>query len=330
MSRRSKIALIALVGCGGSERHDTTTPTEEVPACPSDAAPGRCRDLADAAATAGHGELAWAYTVLECESHSGAQCAAMWQRHAKSAPTQTDALNVLHAACGHVPAACEQLAAWHTERGHVLAAAAYQKRVDAARQSNHDGAAGPPAQPHAGNTLALAADLAAIMHASDAPTRTDPIAQMVGHELRAPIPHDVAAATPQPQRKAWPMHAAEQGASSDACVGTAKLDHHPVALGACVREVRPLVEDQIALHNRCSEAITVAYTGARADHSTYTNQLRLEPYEARSAGISHRELGALTYAVCSGDCRVTSSPDDASASWTGQVATYSCARGGRP
>jgi hypothetical protein len=329
MSQRSKLVLVALAACGGAERHETTTPAQDTPACPSNAAPGRCQDLAEAATNAGHGELAWAYTVLECESPTGAQCVAMWQRHARSAPTQTDALNVLHVACDHEPAACEQLAAWHTERGHVLTAAAYQKRVESARQSRHDAIAGPPEQPHAGNTLALAADLAAVMHLQDGPPRTDAIAQMVGHELQAPVVHDVATAL-QPQRKAWSMHAAEQGASSDGCASTAKLDRHPVAFAQCVREVPPLIDDQIALHNRCSQAITVAYTGARADHTAYTNQVRLEPYEARSAGISHRELGPLTYAVCAGDCRVTSSPDDATASWTGQIASYYCTRGGRP
>ena len=37
--------------------------------------------------------------MLECESPTGAQCATMWQSYAKLAPSQTDALNVLHAAC---------------------------------------------------------------------------------------------------------------------------------------------------------------------------------------------------------------------------------------
>jgi len=80
--------------------------------------------------------------------------------------------------------------------------------------------------------------------------------------------------------------------------------------------------------NRCSQAVNVAYAGARADHSTYTNQVRLEPHEARSANISHRELGPLTYAVCAGECRVTRSADDVTASWTGQDATYYCVKGG--
>src|SRR5439155_26568567 len=135
------LGLVALAGCGGGEGHDSTTPGEDVAACPSDAAPERCRELAEAAASASNGELAWAYTVLACGSPSGAQCTVMWQRYAKLAPTQTDALNVLHAACDHIPGACEQLAGWHTERGHRLAAAAYQKRVDAARSSRADGSA---------------------------------------------------------------------------------------------------------------------------------------------------------------------------------------------
>jgi len=309
MSRRSSILLLVLACCGGPERHDTTTPGDDAAACPSDTAPERCRDLAQAAASAGKNDLAWAYTVLECESPSGAQCGAMWQRYAKLAPTQTDALNLLHAACDHVPAACEQLAAWHTERGHVLAAAAYQKRVEASRQSP---------QPRAASKLALAADLAVVLHVPDTQPRTDTIAQMVGRELRAPVMP--AAAKARPELKAWPMHAATLGTSSDACPTTAPRDRHPVPLAECVREVRPFEDDKIAVLNRCGQAITVAFAGARADHSTYANQLRLEPYEALSAALSHRELGQLTYAVCTGDCRVTSSPDDASASWTGQDA----------
>ena len=318
MSRRSSILVLVLASCGGAEHHDATTPADDVAACPSDAAPERCRELAESAASAGKPDLAWAYTVLECESPGGAQCTTMWQRYAKLAPTQTDALNVLHAACDHLPAACAQLAAWHTERGHALAAAAYQKRVDAATQ----------AQPRTVRSLALATDLATVLHVADTQPRTDRIAQMVGRELRAPATHAVASKTSRV--KAWPMHAAEQGTSSDACASTAQVDRHPVPLVKCVSEVRPFEDDQIAIRNRCNQAVNVSFAAARADHSTYTKQIRLEPYEALSAGISHRELGQLTYAVCGGECRVTSSPDDVTASWTGQDARYYCSKGGQP
>jgi hypothetical protein len=298
--------MVVLASCGGGERHDATLPVDDSPTCPSEAAPERCRDLAQAAAGGGKPELAWAYTVLECESPTGAQCVTMWQRHAKLAPTQTDALNILHRACEHNAAACEQLAAWHTERGHSLAAAAYH---------------------NAPGSHTLTADLAAAMHLSSAP-RTDAIAQMVGHQLRAPIVRAVASAPAKP--KAWPMHAATHGSSSDTCAATAMRDRKPIPLSECVREVRPFEGDQIALLNRCGQPVTVAYAGARADHTTYANQLRLEPYEALGAGISHRELGPLTYGVCAGDCRVTSSPDDVTGSWTGQDSTYYCTRGGHP
>jgi len=319
MSRRSELLLVVLLAsCGSSERRDTTTPADDVAACPSDTAPERCRDLAQAAAGAGKGELAWAYTVLECESPTGSQCTTMWQSYAKLAPTQTDALNVLHGACNHLPAACEQLAAWHTERGHVRAAAAYQKH-----------GTGQPTQPRSVSALALATDLAAVMHVADAQPRTDRIAQMVGRELRAPA-MSAPSAKLAPQRKAWKMHAATLGTSSDACATTAPLDRHPVSLAECVREVRPFEEDKIALVNRCGAAVNVAYAGARADHSTYANQLRLEPYEGLSAPLSHRDLGELTYAVCPSECRVTSSPDDVTASWTGQDAHYYCTKGGAP
>jgi hypothetical protein len=315
MSRRRSIALVLLASCGSAEHREPTTPVEDTtPSCPSDAAPERCRDLAQAAASAGNTALAWAYTVLECESPSGAQCSTMWQQYAKLAPTQTDALNVLHAACDHQPAACEQLAAWHTERGHLLAAAAYHKRATL--------------QAPAGT--ALATDLAAIMHVTDAPPRTDAIAQLVGHELRAPVARTTASALVKPERKAWPMHAAVEGTSSDACAATAPLDRHPVPLAKCVSEVRPFDADQIAIRNRCSQPVTVAFAGARADHTTFTKQVRLDAYEATSAGISHTELGPLTYAVCAADCRVTRSPDDVTASWTGNDERYYCTRGGRP
>jgi hypothetical protein len=316
------VVLLWLGGCGGDQRRDPTTPTEDVVGCPSETAPERCLDLAQAAASAGHGDLAWAYTALACGSPSGAQCTTMWQRFAKLAPTQTDALNVLHVACDHVAAACEQLAVWHVERGHPLAAAAYRKRVDASRSTT-------TAPSRGSNALALATDLAAIAHVADAPPRTAAIDQMIGRQLTTPSARAVATAKAA-VRKAWPMHAATQGASSDACASTAQLDRHPVPLQQCLIEVRPFDADQIAVLNRCGQAVSVAYAGARADRSTYVKQVRLEANEARSAGISHGELGPLTYAVCAGECRVTSSPDDVTASWTGKDATYYCSRGGAP
>ncbi len=309
MSRRSSLWLVvALAACGGPERHDATTPGEEAPTCPSSAAPERCRELADAAVGSGNGQLAWAYTVLECGSPGAAQCTAMWQRYAKLAPTQTDALNVLHNACDHVPAACEQLAAWHAERGHVLAAAAYRKRVEAAHQSS----ATPPSR--SANALALATDLAAVMHTT-AP-RTETIAQMVGHQLHA-------AAVAAPNRKAWPMHAAELGMNSEGCNAQALLDRHQVQLDKCVTEVRPVEGDEIAIRNRCGTAITVAYAGARGKGSTVGNQFRLDRYEARSIGVSHTDVGPLTYAVCADGCRITGAD---TALWTAQDALYNCTR----
>lgn len=326
MFRRSSLVLLVLAGCGGAEPHDTTaTPPAEDVGCPSEASPQRCSDLASAAEGAGHGELAWAYTVLECESPSAAQCVAMWQRYSKLAPTQTDALDVLHAACDHLPAACAQLAAWHTERGHALAAAAYQKRAEATRQAPAAGSGAPSEQERAANALALATDLAAVMHVTDAPPRTDAIAQLVGHELRAPAAQPTAA-KPHIERKAWKMHAAELGSTSDACTTKTTVDKHPVAPHECVSEVRPFEDDQIALRNRCAEAVSVAYAGARADHSTAADQLRLRPYEARSIGISHRDVGPLTYAVCPDTCSISGSPDSASAAWTGQDSSYYCTR----
>lgn len=325
MSRRSSLVLLALAACGSAEPHDTiATPAADDVGCPSEAAPTRCSDLASAAEGAGHGDLAWAYTVLECESPGAAHCVEMWQRYAKLAPTQTDALDVLHAACDHVPAACAQLAAWHTERGHTLAAAAYQKRVAAAHEAPAEGSAAPAEQVRAANALALAADLQAVMHVSDAPPRTEAIAQMIGHELRAPA--DATAAKPRIERKAWKMHAAELGSSSEGCAAKLTLDGHPAAPRDCVSEVRPFEADQIALRNRCAEAVSVAYAGARADHSTAADQLRLRPYEARSLGISHRDVGPLTYAVCPDTCSISGSSDSASASWTGQDASYYCTR----
>lgn len=321
MSRRRSLAWLVLAACGSAEPREPTTPADDAPTCPSEAAPERCRELADAAASAGKTELAWAYTVLECESPGGGECTTMWQRYAKLAPSQTDALNVLHVACGHLAAACEQLAAWHTERGHARAAAIYQERVTASSQPS------APDQPRP--ATALATELAALAHVTDAPPRTDAISQMVGRELRAPVARPVAAAK-KPERKAWAMHAATQGASSDGCAAKARLDRETVELARCVSEVRPFEDDQIAVRNRCGEAVTVAYAGARPDRSIFVKQIRLEPYEALSAGISHQELGALTYAVCAGECRVTSSPDDVTASWTGQDAHYYCTKGGLP
>jgi hypothetical protein len=313
MSRRSSLVLVALVACGGAEHEDPTTPAPaaDVATCPSAAVPERCRELAQAAANSNNNSLAWAYTVLECQSPTGSECATMWQSYARLAPTQTDALNVLHTACAHNPSACAQLATWHTQRGHSQAAAIYDKRATAAAQD-----------PHA--ALSLATDLAALVHISDAPPRTDSIAQNVGRQLR-PITHAVATTKSRP--KAWAMRAATEGGSSDGCATTAMLDRHPTPLAGCVAEVRPFEADQIAVRNRCGQALTVAYAGARADGSTFVKQVRLEPYEALSAGISHREIGPLTFGVCGGECRVTSSPDDVSASWSGQDGMYFCAKG---
>ena len=298
MFRRRSLVLLVIAGCGGAPPQDPGT-------------------LATAAPAASPDQLAWASTVLECESPSGARCVAMWQQNAGLAPTQTDALNVLHVACDHLPAACAQLAAWHARRGHALAAAAYQKRARAAGVSPSAGA------------LALASELAAIMHVPGGPPRTDPIDQRVEH---APPPPVAQAAPPSPrvERKAWPMHAAELGTSSDACSTKVTLDNRPVGLRECVGEVRPFDADQIAVRNRCDQAVSVAFVGARSGLPAYANQLRLDRYEAQSLGISHREVGRLTYAVCPDGCRVTGSPDDATAAWTGGDAMYDCVRAGKP
>jgi hypothetical protein len=125
--------------------------------------------------------------------------------------------------------------------------------------------------------------------------------------------------------KAWPMHAATMGSSSGGCPTTVALDKHPIAPSQCVTEVRPLDDDQIALRNRCSEAVTVAFSAARANNTTFTNQIPLEGYEARSTGISHRDTGNLTYAVCPGSCRITRGPDELGA-WDGQSTTYYCTK----
>jgi hypothetical protein len=239
----------------------------------------------------------------------------MWQSYAKLAPTQTDALNLLHTACAHNPAACGQLVAWHTQRGHSLAAAVYQKRAMAQTSL----------EPRASIALSLATDLAMLMHVSDAPPRTESIAQNVGRQLRAPVTQAVAATKTRP--KAWAMHAATEGGSSDGCATTAVLDRHQVSLASCIAEVRPFDGDQIAVRNRCSVPVTVSYAGGRTTGSPFVKQVRLEPFEALSAGISHREVGALTFGVCAGECRVTSSPDDVSAGWTGQDGMYFCAKG---
>lgn len=297
MFRRRSLVLLAIAGCGGAPPQDPST----------------LATTATAAPAASQDQLAWASTVLECESPTGTRCVEMWQHDAKLAPTQTDALNVLHVACAHLPAACAQLAAWHAERGHALAAAAYQKRARAAGLSA------------SANALALASDLAAIMHVSGDPPRTDPIDQKVGHAPPEPVVQ-AAPASPRFERKAWPMHAAELGVSSDACSTRVTLDGRPAGLRDCVGEVRPFDADQIAVRNRCDQAVTVAFVGTRSDHSAYANQLRLDRYEAQSLGISHREVGRLTYAVCPDGCRVSGSPDDATAAWTGGDAMYDCAR----
>jgi hypothetical protein len=318
MSRRSSLLIVVVVACGSAERHDATTPDEPAPGCPSSAAPEKCRDLAAAAASSGNGQLAWAYTVLECESPNAAQCTSMWQTYVKQAPTQTDALNVLHVACDHAPDACEKLASWHAERGHTLAAAAYRKRVEAARQPAAPGSGAQP--PRTTNAVALATDLAAVMHLSGTP-RTDAIAQMVGHQLHAA---PIAKAT-KPEPKALPMHAAELAITSDGCAKTALLDRHQESLDKCISEVRPLHDDEISIRNRCGAPITIAYAGARGDRSTVGNHFRLERYEARAIGATHRDIGPLTYAVCADGCTATGMD---SAAWNGQDALYNCNKGG--
>ncbi|MGE5181542.1 MAG: hypothetical protein ACM31C_05755, partial [Acidobacteriota bacterium] len=267
-------------------------------------------------ASTGHTQLAWAYTVLECQSPAAAQCTFMWQRYAKLAPTQTDALNLLHAACGHAPAACEQMATWHTERGHALAAAAYRKRAEAGRHPGGGGSAAPPAS--ANNALALATDLAAIMHVSGAP-RTDAIDQMVTEELQQPAA-PVAHAAGKPHAKAWRMHAALVGTSSDGCTSTALLDRHQVSLDKCIVEVRPFDGDQIAILNRCSNPVDVAY--AASEGANAASPLRLDQHEARSIGISHTQVGTLTYAVCADGCRVTGE----TGTWSPQDMLYNCSK----
>jgi len=301
--RASIIAFTLVVACGGSERHDSTTPGEdEGPSCPSSAAPDKCRDLA---AAAGNTPLAWAYTVLECESPGASQCVPMWQRYNRLAPTQTDALNVLHHACSHPPAACQQLSAWHAERGHVLAAAAYQ----------HVQAGGGSGAPRSNNTTALATELGTALHVA-APVRTESIAQMVSHALQAP------ALVAKPARKAWPMSAAELGVNDEGCTPTGLLDRHQVSLDKCISEVRPIEADQIAIRNRCGAAVSVTFSGLTGNRTT-SNSLSLLPYEALSIGLSHKDIGKLTFAVCGGGCRVTGSE---AAQWTAADPIYNCSK----
>ena len=312
---------VAVIACGGGERHDATTPSDDVTTCPSKGTPDGCEDLASTAAGTGNHQLAWAYTVLECQSAEGVDCVAMWRRFAGFAPSQTDALNVLHTACPHLPAACEQLATWHTERGHVLAAAAYAKRADPSE---------PPADPDASTPQALDAELAAIMHAQGAQPRTDVIDQQIGHAPPAAARPAPVAAAPPPRAQAWPIEAADLVTSSEACATTATADRHQVPLAKCIAEVPSLDNDPIVLRNRCGEAITVAFGGTRADHSTYTSQLQLEPYEALATGISHHDVASLTYAVCVRACVITSHSDDVHASWTGDDTSYFCTSAGKP
>ncbi|HEY1558107.1 MAG TPA: hypothetical protein VGF94_24925 [Kofleriaceae bacterium] len=292
MFRRNELVLHLLAvaaGCGGAEPHDAMPPPDQLAPC--------CQDLAQTAALSGRGDLAWAYTVLECESPTGANCAVMWQLHGKYAPTQTDALNVLHEACGHLPAACEQLAVWHTQRGHTRAAAAYHK--------------------DAGNAHALATDLAAAMHIADAPPRTDAIDQMVRREVSAPVAPPIESMHAKPDRKAWPMHAAALHASADGCSAKVTLDRRPASPSQCIAEVRPLQGDQIALLNRCDQAVAIVYAGTRPNRTAVTDRLRLERYEARSLAISHHDLGPLTFAACPGECRTN---------WNGHDSEYDCGR----
>ncbi len=316
MSRRRSLVLVVAVACGGADLHDTAAPGGSSSDCPSTTAPDRCRELAASAAASGHSQLAWAYTVLECQSQTATQCGVMWKQYAKLAPTQTDALNVLHVACDHSQSACEQLTSWHLEHGHPLAAAAYRKRAEAARSSHGEGSAAPPTR--SASALALATDLAAVMHVSGAP-RTDAIDQMVVHEQSAPIaPATHAAAKP----KAWPMHAGA-GTHSDGCAADATLDRHQVPLDKCILEVRPFDGDQIALLNHCSNPVNVAYIATRSSGSPVTNQLRLDRFEARSIGLSHHDVGTLTYAVCSDGCRVTGGDTTA---WSSTEAIYNCSK----
>jgi hypothetical protein len=310
--------VLALAACSGSaEKLDPSAP-ETVITCPSDDAPERCNELATTAAGDGHADLAWAYTVLDCESQHPAHCAAMWQRNAKFAPTQTDALNVLHSACAREPSACTELASWHRVRGHSLAASAYDKHAEALKHS-HAG----PEKAH-DNALALAGELATVMHVSGA--RTDAIAQMIGH---APLPVAPVVAAAKPSAKAWPMHAASLISSSSTCSGAPVIDRHPVALEQCVSEVRPFTGEEIALRNRCNRAVTVVYKAERG-RSPYVNQIRLEPYEGRSLGITHHELGELTYAPCLDNCMATINADDRSSPWKGDEGIYYCSGALRP
>jgi hypothetical protein len=294
--RSSAIVFLLALGCiPDSDRHDQSTPAETPHGCPSDATPERCKQLAASAATSGRLDLAWAYTVLECESPLASECAVMWQSYSKNAPTQTDALNVLHNACSRTHSACQLLAAWHRERGHYQIASAYDK--------------------HTTSATALANDLVAIMRASSAHPRTEPIVQMVGHALRAPV-------VAKKQAKAWGSRTASFLSGSDSCKGTVMIDRRETTIDKCIGEVHPMQEDQIALRNRCNRSIWVSYAGEGIDHKTYANKIRLEPYEALSLGMSHRQIGELTFASCPDECVATSNPDDVSSPWNGDSMFY--------
>ena len=55
MFRRTSLLVVALAACGGAEHPDTPVePADTAPTCPSDAAPERCRELAQSAASSGN------------------------------------------------------------------------------------------------------------------------------------------------------------------------------------------------------------------------------------------------------------------------------------
>ena len=314
MSRR--LALVALIGCVGNDAHETTLPAEGGPTCPSDATPDHCQNLAKEAALTHHGDLAWAYTVLDCESPHPGRCALMWKQYNKYAPTQTDALNVLHNACSRSANACEQLGAWHRDHNHPLAAAVYDKRAEAERKP------GKVSE----NVAALSRDLAGLMHVTDTP-RTDVVAQMVGSKLDAPITPVVAAA--KPNAKAWPVHTAALATMSDGCTFTNAqpiIDRKPVGIDHCVGEVRPWEGDQIVLRNRCNIGVTVAFAGTRTDQTTFASVLHLEPYEALPTVTSHKEVGQLTLASCPNQCMPSVDAENRVAVWKGGDQLYYCSR----
>lgn len=128
------IVVMLVSACAGSTTYKLATKTKvdsrHVEDCHKHGEIAACVRIAETLAGGTDEDVAWKYVAKICdEDYTGRYCLRVWKLAHSSAPSETEALQVLINACPTNPSVCMHLEQWHRERGHVAMATAYQIRT---------------------------------------------------------------------------------------------------------------------------------------------------------------------------------------------------------